>query len=210
MRIVFYGDSITDCGRITEYDYSLRKFGGGYVRDVAGVLAKEYPGKYDIVNRGISGNRVVDLYARIKSDLWNLNPDIVSILIGVNDVWHNAKRNNGVEIDRYENVYRMLIQDTKKALPNTKIIMLEPFILDGTATKEYPEEFKKVYDYAKVCKKIAHENGAYFVPLQEKFNQAAEKYGAEYCLMDGVHPAIFGAGLIAEEWLKLFKSEIVK
>ena len=133
MRIVFYGDSITDAGRNRDKDFHHSSYGAGYVRDVASDLLNQNPLGFEIINRGISGNRIVDLYARIKTDLWNLNPDIISILIGVNDVWHEIGSKNGVELDRFERVYRMLIEDTKKVLPNAKIVILEPFVLKGIA-----------------------------------------------------------------------------
>ncbi|MBQ9920892.1 MAG: lysophospholipase, partial [Clostridia bacterium] len=85
MRILFQGDSITDAGRARDNDINL---GTGYPMLVKATLGFEEPGKYEFFNRGISGNRVVDLYARIKNDIINLKPDVMSILIGVNDVWH--------------------------------------------------------------------------------------------------------------------------
>ena len=92
--ILFQGDSITDAGRSRENDYSR---GFGYSTIVAGKIGRKYAGKYELKNKGISGNRVVDVYARIKSDIINLKPDYMSILIGVNDVWHEVRHQNGVE-----------------------------------------------------------------------------------------------------------------
>lgn len=207
MKIVFFGDSITDASRSRDGDFKQSNYGYGYVRAAAGALLSENPLKYQIINRGISGNRVVDLYARIKSDVWNLQPDVLSILIGVNDVWHEVGSRNGVEIDRFEKVYRMLLEDTKAKLPDVKLILLEPFVLKGAATQEHYEEFLEVKKYAEVVAKLAKEYGARFVPLQEKFDEAAAKYGVEAYLSDGVHPAVAGSQLIADEWLKVFKEE---
>ena len=207
MKILFYGDSITDMGRDRESEHPAFKMGVGYPNFIAGELHFNEPNRYEIVNRGISGNRIVDLYARIKVDVWNHNPDVLSILIGVNDVWHEWSVQNGVEIERWEKVYRMLIEDTKKQLPDLKIIICEPFILEGEATdgEERWKKFLEVKDYAKVAKKIAEDYGAYFVPLQDKFDEAAKKYGVENYLYDGVHPAPAGAKLIATEWMKVFE-----
>ncbi len=210
MRILFFGDSITDANRNRESDCTLGAYGLGFVRSVAGTLMCEAPDKYEIINRGIGGNRLVDLYARVKIDCWNLEPDVLNILIGVNDVWHEVAAKNGVEIDRFENVYRMMLKETKERLPNTKIIICEPFILKGKVTEEKYDEFLAVKEYAKVAKKIAEEFHCYFLPLQEKIDAFAEKYGVEACLSDGVHPAVGGAQLIANEWLKLFKKQIDK
>ncbi|MBQ3492527.1 MAG: SGNH/GDSL hydrolase family protein [Clostridia bacterium] len=208
MRIVFYGDSITDAGRNRDKDFHHSSYGSGYVRDVASDLLNQNPLGFEIINRGISGNRIVDLYARIKTDLWNLNPDIISILIGVNDVWHEIGSKNGVELDRFERVYRMLIEDTKKVLPNAKIVILEPFVLKGIATEENYDRFLSVKEYAKVSEQIAKDYNLSFIPLQEKFNKEAEKFGASTCLADGVHPALYGARIIADEWMKKFNEEI--
>lgn len=206
MKIVFFGDSITDMGRARDIDGQAFGYGVGYVNSVASTLKYESPEKYEIINRGIGGNRIVDLYARIKADVWNHNPDIVSILIGVNDVWHEIFGGNGVDLERFEKMYRMLIEDTKVRFPNVKFILCEPFVLKGSATDEKYEEFCEIKKYAAVVKKLAEEYSAGFVALQDKFDKAAKKYGAAHYLYDGVHPDIAGGKLIAEEWLKAFKT----
>ena len=208
MKILFYGDSITDANRNRDGDFRQPNYGFGYVRSIAGALLAENPLKYEIYNRGISGNRVVDLYARIKADCWNIEPDVLSILIGVNDVWHELCGKNGVEIARFEKIYRLLLEDTKAALPNVKIVLMEPFILEGSATRERYEDFLAVKDYAQVVKKLADEYNAVFVPLQKVLDEAAKKHGAEAYLADGVHPGVAGSHVIADEWLKTFHREI--
>ena len=203
--VLFQGDSITDCGRERDNENNT---GYGYATMVKGEVGAKNPNVYRFYNRGISGNRVVDLYARIKGDVWNQQPDVLSILIGVNDVWHELSENpNGVDLTRWEKVYRMLIEDTKERLPNTKIMILEPFVLHGRATdfNDKYEDFQQVKLYAAKAKEIAKDYGLTFVPLQEKFDKAAEKYGEQYYLYDGVHPDVAGAALIAGEWLKAFE-----
>ena len=213
MKILFFGDSITAVGRNREERSCISALGVGYVRVISDRLQGKNPEQYEIINSGIGGNRVVDLYARIKSDVWNLQPDVLSILIGINDIWHEIDAQNGVDIERFITVYRMLIKDTLLALPNVRIILCEPFVLPGTATENtelMPDRYEKfccVYQYAKAVKALAEEFGIEFLPLQEKFNFCAEKSKAEYYLIDGVHPHIAGAALIADEWVKLFKSE---
>ena len=208
MKILFYGDSITDMNRIRDHeDGTVYSYGVGYTNFVVGELNYQDPTKHEFINRGISGNRVVDLYARVKMDVWNHKPDVLSILIGVNDVWHEISRENGVELDRWERVYRTMLQETKERLPNIKLIILEPFILEGSATdgEERWEKFQAVKEYAKVAKKIAEDFGAQFVPLQDKFDEAKAKFGADYYTFDGVHPLAAGAKMIATEWLKAFE-----
>lgn len=205
MKILFYGDSITDMGRNRENDNVF--MGNGYVFYAAGDIKKENP-SVQILNRGISGNRIVDLYARIKSDVWNLEPDVLSVLIGVNDVWHEISNKNGVELDRFIKVYEMLIEDTLKVLPNLKIVLCEPFVLKGDATEVNYDKFLAVKEYAKAVKALAEKYGLGFVALQEPFDKAAEKYGAKEFLYDGVHPNIAGARLIADEWMKYYNQKI--
>lgn len=215
MKILFFGDSITDAGRNREMSSHMSALGWGFVRCIADRLQGCDPDKYEIVNRGISGNRIVDLYARVKADVWNEQPDVVSILIGVNDIWHEISRQNGVDVVRFEKVYRMLLEDTKANLPTAKIILCEPFVLEGSATsnvEEIPdryERFCEVYQYAEVVKKLAKEFELPFLSLQEKLTLGAQKTQAAHYLVDGVHPHVAGATLIADEWVKLFKQEVV-
>ena len=130
-RILFQGDSITDVSRNRENDVYASH---GYATMVKGRLGFENPGRYEFFNRGVSGNRIVDLYARIKRDLISLKPDVLSILIGVNDVWHEYSHQNGVDAKKFERVYDLLLEEVKEALPNVRILILEPFVLPGTAT----------------------------------------------------------------------------
>ena len=206
MKIVFFGDSITDAGKNETYiDYS---YGQGYLGFIAGELLSQNPEKYQILNRGCSGHRIVDLYARIQPHVWNEEPDVLSVLIGVNDVWHEIMNQNGVDIKRFEKVYRAIIEETLERLPKIQIILCEPFVLEGTATKEAFDKFCAVKEYAKVVKRLAKEYGLYFLPLQEILDEKAKAYSAKYWLWDGVHPTRGGAKVIADEWLRVFKREI--
>ena len=208
MKILFFGDSITDMGREKSEEISVRSYGDGYVFFVAGDLKRENP-NVQIVNRGISGNRIVDLYARIKKDVWNHKPDLLSILVGVNDVWHElGEAKNGVELERFKRIYKMLIEDTKKVLPDLKIVLMEPFILKGSATEERIEEFLQVKEYAKAVKELAEQTGSYFIPLQQKLDEAEKMNGGRAYLYDGVHPDIAGARLIADEWINFYNENI--
>ncbi|MBQ4269553.1 MAG: lysophospholipase [Clostridia bacterium] len=208
MKILMYGDSITDMGRSYARDNAPDSYGYGYVYYVASDLFQNDPAKYEIINRGVGGSKITSLYAQIKQSVWNLQPDVLSILCGVNDLWHDLDHNDGVELERWEKIYRMMIEDTIARLPNVKIIVCEPFVLKGCKTEANYEGFLKIKEYAKVAKKLAEEYRLHFLPLQERLDEAAGKYNAEVFLYDGVHPNIAGARLIADEWLKLFKNEI--
>ena len=205
-KILFQGDSITDCGRNTENGSRL-SIGQGYAAICCAELMNRFPKEYEITNRAVSGSRIVDTYCNIKCNCWNLNPDILSILIGVNDVWHEiSPEKNGVDVKRYENLYRMRIEETKERFPNIKMIIMEPFVLKSPATEEHWEEFRsEVKLRADVAKKAAEEYGLIFIPLQDKFDKAAQAINdASYYLADGVHPTPAGHRIIADAWLDAF------
>ncbi len=201
--ILFQGDSITDAGRNREVE---RLMGHGYAVMAAGEIGLNYPNEFEIINRGISGNRIVDIYARIGKDIIALKPDYMSLLIGVNDVWHALNNNNGIEEEKFEMVYCLLIEELKAKLPHLKLIIMEPFVLEGPSTANHIEYFRtETAKRAAAAKRVSDKYGIKFVPLQEKFDEAAKKAPAEYWLCDGVHPTPSGHELIACEWIKAFK-----
>ena len=195
--LVFQGDSITDCRRTVIDDGN--SLGLGYPNYIGAQLMGDQPEKgWNIINRGISGNRIVDLYARWKRDTLNFRPDILSILIGVNDTWHECKQ-NGVEVPRYDKFYRMLLDWTIQVLPEIKIVLMEPFVLPFGAVEEswLPEMEAR----REVVRRIAEEYNTVFVPLQQVFNDALKRAPQEYWLYDGVHPTPAGHRLIQKAWL---------
>ncbi|MDO4740212.1 MAG: SGNH/GDSL hydrolase family protein [Eubacteriales bacterium] len=206
IRVLFQGDSITDVGRSREVE---RMSGSGYPTLVAARLGYEAPGEYECLNRGISGNRVVDLYARWRIDALNLRPDIITILIGVNDVWHDVdERWNGVEAGRFEQVYDMLLQYTHEKAPDTRVIVLEPFVLHGTATDPHWEYFAaEVPLRAQAARRVAEKHGCTFVPLQADLDAACEKAPPAHWLIDGVHPTAAGHELIARKLYAAIRGE---
>lgn len=212
--ILFQGDSITDCGRNRDSDNCVGK---GYANMIKGQLGCEEPSKYAFINRGISGNRIVDVYARIKKDIINLNPSYLSILIGVNDVWHElGGKKNGVDAGKFEKIYDMLITEVQEELPNTKIILMEPFVLEAektTNTEDEPQRWeyfkREVSLRAEITKKMADKYRLPFVALQREFDEACKLSPASYWLQDGVHPTAMGHWIIKNEWLKVF-SEVSK
>ncbi len=201
IRFLFQGDSITDVNRVDPEDGGVGSylFGYGYPLLVAADLLKNKKGEIEFVNKGVSGNRIVDLYARIKDDIINLKPDAMSILIGVNDVWHELSVQNGVEAEKFERIYNMLISEIKEALPDIKIIIIEPFVLKGTGTEMYYDEFRvEVKKRSEAAKRIAEKFGLPFVTLQDKFDIASADGDTAYWLTDGVHPSAAGHQLIKE------------
>lgn len=211
--ILFQGDSITDCGRSRDAanDYA----GSGYAQLVKGALGFEAPEEYTFINRGVSGDRIVDVYARIKLDIINLKPDYMSLLIGINDVWHEISRQNGVAPEKFEKIYDMLLTEIKEALPDIKIMLLGAYVLEGPATcntENTPDRWERFRRGAEtnagIAKRLAEKHGLPFIPLQEVFDKAAENTEPTYWAADGVHPTPMGHELIKKEWLKGF--ELIK
>ena len=205
MKILFQGDSITDAGRYTDVGTGVRdsSLGAGYVKLIANRLLCDSPEKnYEIINRGISGNRIVDLYARWKADCINLAPDVLTILIGVNDTWHERGGQNGVEVPRYERFYRELIEWTLSALPNIKIILMTPFA--NPVNDHIASFFPEVNERQEVVEKLAKEFSLPCVKLHEDFEAANARAPMEYWTPDGVHPSGAGHQMIADAWLKAF------
>ncbi len=202
--ILFQGDSITDAGRNYETTECGWLMGSGYPTVVSAVLGAQDPA-YAFYNRGISGNRIVDVYARIRNDIINLKPDYMSLLIGVNDVWHED-RQNGVDAEKFEKIYRMLIDEIKAALPNIKLILLGAFVTHGWELDSRYDTFRaEVEKRAAATKRIAEDYGFPFVDLQSAFDAACEKAPANYWTLEGVHPTEPGHGVIAKEWIRAFE-----
>ena len=207
-KILFFGDSVTDMGHNREVENgNVYSYGHGFVFFVAGELLSLAPEKYEVVNRGIAGNRIYDLYARIKKDVWNESPDVLTILIGINDV-ESPWNNTGTDLSRWEKIYRMLIEETQERFPETKIILCEPFCVyvDEVASRSFNWRTERIARYRVLLEKFSSDYGCRIVWLHDKMNMLAQKLGAQNVLYDGTHPNIAGSKLIAEEWLKVFKS----
>jgi lysophospholipase L1-like esterase len=159
-----------------------------------------------IYNRGISGNKVFQLADRWEKDCLELKPDVLSILIGVNDFWHmrNGQYDGTVKI--YESDFRKLLSNTKSALPNIQLVICQPFVLPGTTAVDetWLEPFAP---YQAAAEKICKEFDAVWVPFQKVFDEALNHAPASWWAPDGVHPSMAGAYLMAAAWLKAVLGE---
>jgi lysophospholipase L1-like esterase len=198
------GDSITDANRDRERSEHM---GRGYALFTAAALELAHPGEFEYLNRGISGNRIVDVYARIKADIINLKPDYMSLLIGVNDVWHEYSRQNGVEPAKFERIYEMLLDEVEEALPEIKIILMGAFFLPGLPY-DYESFRADVEERAAITKKIAERRGYPFIDLQALFDEATAR-GVNRLTTDGVHPDFAGCELIKNALVATFE-EVIK
>ena len=194
--IVFQGDSITDSGRKKDVSAANdnKALGTGYAAMLAGLLIADHPELgLQIHNRGISGNKVPDLAARWKADAIDLKPSLLSILVGINDLWHTIAFGSKYKgtIQDYEDGYRALIERSIKEIPGVRVVICEPFTL-----RKWPE-----FDpYRAVAKKLAEEMKLTFVPFQSVFEQAAKAAPPEFWLWDGIHATAAGNALMARAW----------
>lgn len=196
--VLFQGDSITDCARKREITDSL---GDGYARITASILAARYPEmNLAFVNRGISGNRTSDLLKRWQEDCIDLEPDVLSILIGVNDVWRHFDSGDATSAAAFQENYREILERTRAALPSVRLILMEPFVLPVPADRR---AWRSDLDpKIAIVRELAGEYGALYVPLDGLFAAAACRQHPAYWAEDGVHPSAAGHGLIADAWIQ--------
>ena len=210
MVVLFQGDSITDGnrGRNTDPNHIM---GHGYAFSIASRLGADYPEKkYQFYNRGISGNKVNDLAKRWQVETLDLKPDVLSILVGVNDSGSVVfKREPIITIEKYEAIYQSLLDETRSTFPDIVFVLSEPFILKVGKVKEnweaYQSDVEKRQD---VVRRLASKYNAIFVGFQEVFDKACAKAPADYWIWDGVHPTVAGHELMAREWLKQVEKRI--
>ncbi|ASV94185.1 SGNH/GDSL hydrolase family protein [Enterococcus durans] len=208
-RILFIGDSITDCGR--EYNDS-KDLGNGYPLLVAKRLSTQFPTiEFDVLNKGINGNKIADLRARFDTDCLALEPDIVSILIGINDTWHNVNDPTTFATEQsmamFEKDYRYLIEKLlEKGIK--QVVLMEPFVLPEPLDRQ---TWRKDLDpKIQIIRRLAEEYHLVFVPLDGKLNALGITRGfSKYTGEDGVHPTLAGHEIIAQSWLEFVVPEML-
>ncbi len=198
MRFLFQGDSITDTGRLNHED--PHDLGCGYVLLLGAELACFHP-ENEILNMGILSNRVLHLLARWKKDCLNLRPDVLTVLGGVNDGGHWY----GVKPALFEEVYNILLRETREKLPDTRILLMGSYCMHGTATEgvwDLVSEGTAVR--REITEKLAKRYGTDYVDLQEEFDRALQKLPPTHWTIDGVHPTPAGHRLIAQAWKRAY------
>ena len=194
IRLLFQGDSITDAGRDKRDFHNL---GNGYPKYAAQLIAESHPEiTFDFINLGISGNRTDQLFDRLYSDAIALQPDVISILIGINDIWHRRTPNYIATTDaQIELNYREILKSLKSHT-NAKIVMLSPYLLDADAIQNMRGELTSILS---IIRKLADEFADVYIPLDELFAEAVASQPAPlYYSNDGVHPNENGAKFIGE------------
>lgn len=206
--ILFIGDSITDVGRDRQDSKDLGK---GYPLLTAGYLLEHFPElNLFILNRGISGDKVTDLANRWKEDCLQIQPTILSILIGINDVWHNIDKEKlsiQESVDKFEFYYRILLE-TAREKTKARIILIEPFVLkDPDEQDSWQMELNPRIE---IIRKLAEEYNAEYVELDDRFKEFGKKWGNDYVTKDGVHPTLAGHTLIAKSWLEKIENKKIE
>jgi lysophospholipase L1-like esterase len=197
--VLFQGDSITDCGRVRADGNNL---GDGYPARAAGLWQNLFPGSpLKFLNRGVSGDRAKNLLERYDADFKALRPDVVSILIGVNDTWRRYDSNDPTSTEKFEENYRALLIKLKKDLPSAAIVIIEPFLLNSDPAKAVWRE--DLDPKIQAARGLAKEFADVFIPMDGIFAALAVKGIKEADMSaDGVHPTPQGHGIIAAEWLR--------
>ncbi|MCT2536686.1 SGNH/GDSL hydrolase family protein [Aquibacillus koreensis] len=201
-KLLFIGDSITDCDRAKpEGEGMFGAYGNGYVSFVNAFLTSTYPELgIRVVNKGISGNKVRDLKARWQEDVVDQKPDWLVVMIGINDVWRQYDipfmKDHHVYIEEYEKTLRELIESTKPTVEG--LVLMTPYYLEPN--KEDP--MRKTMDaYGAVVKKIAEETNSIFIDTQAAFDKLMENIYPAALAWDRVHPNDSGHILLARTFL---------
>lgn len=205
--ILFQGDSITDAGRKKDSTdvNNAAALGTGYAMIAASGLLFNYADKnLKIYNRGISGNKVYQLADRWQKDALDIKPNVLSILVGVNDFWHTLTNGYKGTIKTYNDDLKTLLDKTKQSLPGVKLIIGEPYAVKGI--KSVDEKWYPAFDdYRKSAHEIASSYDAVFIPYQSIYDKAQKSAPGVYWTADGVHPTLAGAHLMAHAWLEAVK-----
>ncbi|MFT2008877.1 SGNH/GDSL hydrolase family protein [Pontibacter sp. 13R65] len=205
--ILFQGDSITDARRKRDDNTvnSASALGNGYAFMAASDLLCNQANKgLNIYNKGISGNKVYQLAERWDTDALDIKPNVLSILVGVNDFWHTLVRDYTGTIKTYQDDYSALLDRTKQRFPEVKLIIGEPFAVSGVKSVD-ETWFPGFNEYRQAAREIAASYGAVFIPYQSVFDKAQKTAPGVYWTYDGVHPTIAGNRLMAQAWMETVK-----
>jgi lysophospholipase L1-like esterase len=198
--IVFIGDSITDAERMSA---AYKPFGAGYVHFTANALLAKYPQlNLNIINSGVSGNTIHDLKTRWQRDCISHKPDILSILIGVNDIWRRIAENDpsgAADLDEYDSMYRQLISQTKKEC-NSRIVIIEPFMFCDDLNNPVFVELRR---FVEKVRTIAADFNAVLVPLQKAIDERIKEVPPQNWSLDMVHPEVWAHAWISQRWLEV-------
>lgn len=204
MKILFQGDSITDAGRNRD---DIHNLGQGYPLYAAKFIKEEHPElDFEFIDLGISGNQTIDLVNRLQSDFIDIQPDLVSIHIGVNDTWHRADSRNWLDNDIFEANYRRVLTEIKEKT-NAKILIIEQFLLPVPDKEFFRVDLNRKID---ITRKLAREFADCYIPLDGIMAKACVDKNMYHWSEDGVHPNANGAEFIGKLYAEAFNEILNK
>ena len=207
-RIVFIGDSITDAGRDYGDAYHL---GEGYAHIAGSLLMGRYAElQLEVYNRGINGHKLKDLAARWQRDCLALQPDILSIMIGINDIWHHRSAGQPIDaayLDEFKKTYCRILTEARAANPELQVVLLQPFLLP--IPEDHLEWEQELQPMSALIEDLAQEFSASYIRLHDEFKELVKQVPAKhFTIEDGVHPTRIGQGVIADCWLRLVEPAV--
>lgn len=206
MKLVFLGDSITAMGREQAKEDTPAALGAGFVFLIAADLQSRKPSGYRVLNRGVSGEYIYETYARLTKDVFLEKPDVLTILVGTHDLPYSANL-YATDEKRFERIYRLMLEEIRERLPQTRIILMTPF------SAHYPDEpilyarMKRYPWYAELVQKLAEEYGCEAIILQSLLDGPIKQFGRAAISPDGTNPSPAASRIIANEWLRVFDSK---
>lgn len=211
LKFLFQGDSITD-GKWGRDQRDLNHYlGHGYVFAIASRLGADFPNAgFQFINRGVSGNRLSDLEKRWEKDTLDHRPDVLSILIGVNDLNARQRRKPDAYTDKeFDQHYRKLLDQSLKAIPNLILVLAPPFMYKvGVRVEQWPFWEKELAPRTEIVRRIAKDYDAVLVDYPALFDRAIKVAPTEHWLWDGCHPSVFGHELMSREWIRSVSSRL--
>lgn len=212
-KILFQGDSLTDCGRDRTGKNPVQAYGYGYVNIIASKLLCDYPGT-SVYNRAYNGSRIADTYSRWIEDAINVDCNVLSILSGVNDIGFGIRMNQGADAKKFKFIYELMINEILESKKDLKLMLCEPFLmkienntpeLGLDIVRDWELWHGQLTERQEIIKELAKKYGAVFVPFAEKFNEALKKAPPEHWSIDCIHASNAGHELMARTWLEAFE-----
>ena len=207
---LFQGDSITDGnrGRTTDPNHIM---GHGYAFAVASRIGADFPDR-DLLffNRGVSGNKITDLQKRWQTDTLDLKPDVLSILVGINDTAAVVNKSaEAIPMEQFETIYRNLLQACRQVNPQVLFVLGIPFVYPvGKRTENWELWREDTLNRQAIVRKLAAEFNAVLIDYPAVIDNAISRKNVDYWVWDGIHPTVFTHELMAREWIKQVSTQL--
>lgn len=215
LKILFQGDSLTDCGRDKTGHNPVQAYGYGYVNLIASELQYRYPGTM-VYNRAYNGSRACDMYSRWMEDMLNVDCNVLSVLNGVNDIGFGIRMNQGADTEKFAFLYDLMLQEALERKPELKLVLCEPFLfkieentpeLGKDIVENWAQWSGQLKEIQEAVRRLAEKYGAIFVPFGEAFEEACKLAPPQHWSVDCIHATNAGHALMARVWMDCVKPE---